>query len=183
MFFFFTGYGTLYSQVDGFNCITNINEHSFSKIELEKFVLNDSLKKNLDKFEMKKSPLKAVLLSAVIPGLGQFYNEAYWKVPVIALLGGYFGYEIFRNNNKFGDYRDLYAESQTPENPNGDDRYRQYREFYRNQRDQFYFYFGIFYLINLVDAYVDAHLFDFNVSDKIKLTLDKKSALNLSFNF
>lgn len=121
-------------------------------------------------FHMKKSPWKAVLYSAVVPGLGQLYNETYWKVPVIAVAAGYLGYVILHNNSQFRDYRDSYAASITPENPNGDLNLKNYREFYRDQRDQFILYFGLFYLINLADAYVDAQLYDFNVSEKITLS-------------
>lgn len=117
------------------------------------------------KFRMRKSPTTAVLLSAVIPGAGQFYNESYWKIPIIGGLVGYFGYEYFRNNNLYKDYRDDYAASQTELNPNGDLNLKTLREFYRDQRDDFVWYFLIVYVINMVDAYVDAHLFDFDVSD------------------
>lgn len=117
------------------------------------------------KFRMRKSPTTAVLLSAVLPGAGQFYNESYWKIPIIGGLVGYFGYEYFRNNNLYKDYRDDYAASQTELNPNGDLNLKTLREFYRDQRDDFVWYFLIVYVINMVDAYVDAHLFDFDVSD------------------
>lgn len=117
------------------------------------------------KFRMKKSPTTAVLLSAVLPGAGQFYNESYWKVPIIGGLVGYFGYEYFRNNNLYKDYRVDYAASQTEINPDGDFTLKTLREFYRDQRDDFVWYFLIVYVINMVDAYVDAHLFDFDVSE------------------
>ena len=117
------------------------------------------------KFRMRKSPTTAVLLSAVLPGAGQFYNESYWKVPIIGGLVGYFGYEYFRNNNLYKDYRDDYAASQTEINPEGDFTLKTLREFYRDQRDDFVWYFLIVYVINMVDAYVDAHLFDFDVSE------------------
>jgi len=127
-------------------------------------------KKTTDKkFRMHKSPLLATLLSAVIPGSGQIYNESYWKAPIIMGLVGYFGYEYFRQNNLYKDYRDMYIESQTEINPEGDPNLKAQREFYRNQRDEFVWYFMIVYVINLVDAYVDAHLFDFDVRDE-KLT-------------
>jgi hypothetical protein len=161
------------------------NSNSFSKLNLENEILNDTSKKNTgsDKFKMRKSPWKALLYSAILPGAGQFYNESYWKIPVIAVIGGYLGYVIIRNNNKFIDYRDLYANSQTSENPEGNLIYKEYREFYRNQRDQFILYFGFLYLINLVDAYVDAQLFDFDVSDKVKFKLSINTSLNLNVNF
>jgi len=124
-------------------------------------------------FTMRKNPWKAVALSAIIPGLGQFYNQSYWKIPIIAGLGGYFGYEIISNNNKFNDYKDRYADSQTTTNPDGDPVLRNYREFYRDQRDQFILYFIFLYVINIVDAYVDAHLFDFSVSDSYLHTSQK----------
>lgn len=117
------------------------------------------------KFKMKKSPALAVLLSAILPGAGQFYNRSYWKIPIITGLIGYFGYEYIRNNNKFKDYRDQYDASITPENEFGDFNLKALREFYRNQRDDFVWYFIIVYVVNLVDAYVDAHLFDFDVKD------------------
>ena len=114
---------------------------------------------------MKKARTTAVLLSAVIPGAGQFYNESYWKIPVIGGLVGYFGYEYFRNNNLYKDYRDQYAASQNDTVPDGNLNLKTLREFYRDQRDDFVWYFLIVYVVNLVDAYVDAHLFDFDVRD------------------
>lgn len=135
------------------------------------------------KFRMRKSPTKAVLFSLVIPGAGQFYNESYWKIPIIGGLIGYFGYEYFRQNNLYKDYRDRYAESQSPENPSGDVSLKVLREFYRDQRDDFVWYFTIVYVLNLVDAYIDAHLFDFDVKDE-KLTRFGKTerTYRLKFN-
>ena len=136
----------------------------------------------LTKFRMKKSPLIAVLLSAALPGAGQFYNQSYWKIPIITGLVGYFGYEYIRNNNKFKDYRDQYDATITPANPFGDENLKTLREFYRNQRDDFVWYFIIVYVVNLVDAYVDAHLFDFDVKED-KLTRFGSSELKLKVNF
>jgi hypothetical protein len=145
---------------------------------------NDTLKKKYVKFEMKKSPWKAVMLSAIIPGLGQAYNESYWKLPIIAVVGGSLGYYFFYNNSKYIDYKDLYSNSQTIENPYGDDRYRRLRESYRDARDQNLLYFAMFYLVTLADAYVDAHMYDFNVSDKIKIGMfQKNSFVNLKISF
>jgi hypothetical protein len=136
------------------------------------------------KFEMKKNPWMAVLYSALLPGLGQFYNESYWKVPIVVGIGGYLGYIIVKNHGDYLDYRDLYAESQTPENPNGDTRLKEFREFYRNQRDQFLLYFLFFYVITAVDAYVDANLYDFDVTDYMRLSiLGRKGILNLNIGF
>lgn len=137
----------------------------------------DTKKKSNVKFEMKKSPWKAVVLSAILPGLGQAYNESYWKLPIVALASGTLGYYIFYNNGKYIDYRDKYASTQTETNPNGDEKYKRLRESYRDLRDTYLLYFAIFYLINLADAYVDAHLYDFSVSEKIKVGLLRNGSL------
>lgn len=179
---FFMGAGLLRAQV--------VTVKNFKDLDLLEASMNskdtkeDSIKKKKTetKFVMRKSPLKAVLLSAALPGLGQFYNESYWKLPIIALVGGYLGYEIVHQNNIFLDYRDQYIASQTPENQNGNQQILTLRNFYKDQRDKFIFYFGIFYVVNLVDAYVDAHMYDFDVSDKIQLGL-QPSKINLKINF
>ncbi|MBE2218083.1 MAG: hypothetical protein IAE90_07770 [Ignavibacteria bacterium] len=138
------------------------------------------------KFRMKKSPTVAVLLSAALPGAGQFYNESYWKIPIIGGLVGYFGYEYFRNNNLYKDYRERYVESQTGVNPAGDPNLKILREFYRDQRDDFVWYFLIVYVVNMVDAYVDAHLFDFDVKEDKLMNMNTggkhyKLKMNLRF--
>jgi len=163
------------------------SQSSLNSFELKEFLLQDSIVKKdtvTYTFKMTRTPMMAVLYSAILPGLGQFYNKSYWKIPIIGLAGGYFVYEIIKNNNSYIDYRDFYANSQTPISPGGDQRLKILRDFYRDQRDQFYLYAGLVYLINIVDAYVDAHLFDFDVSDRIQLGGLKSfnKILNLKIN-
>jgi hypothetical protein len=168
--------------MDRFNLRENANTGYFFKtIDT---LRSDTVKpKTVKKFKMKKSPTKAVLLSAVLPGAGQFYNGSYWKIPIVTGLVGYFGYEYFRNNNLYKDNRELYVNSQTPENPDGDQNYKTLREFYRDQRDDFVWYFLIVYVLNMVDAYVDAHLFDFDVSEeKLSRYNDAGKLYRLKFN-
>jgi len=111
-------------------------------------------------FVMHKSPWGAVLRSALLPGLGQIYNESYWKVPVV--LGAfYYLIDIWiRNNDEYKLYSDLYIASGFS-NVN----YKKWRDFRHDQRDEFAIYIGLVYFLNLVDAYVDAQLFDFDVSE------------------
>lgn len=109
-----------------------------------------------------KSTAAAMLLSAALPGAGQFYNESYWKVPVIAGLGVYFVTGWLDNNRKARDYRDQYSASLAVI-PGGNTQLSLLREFYKDQRDAFAWYFLVLYMINIADAYVDASLFDFNV--------------------
>lgn len=163
------------------------SDNNISTFDAKEFFLQDSIvKKDTVKynFKMTRSPMKAVLYSAILPGLGQFYNKSYWKIPIIGLVSGYFVYEIIKNNNTYIDYRDSYANTQTVLSPGGDPRLKLLRDFYRDQRDQFYLYAGLTYLINIVDAYVDAHLFDFDVSDRIQIGGLKSSnkILNLKIN-
>jgi len=118
----------------------------------------------------QKSPTTAVLLSAALPGAGQFYNESYWKVPIVVGLGGYFIAEVLRNNKLYKQYRDEYAASiGVLPGGTGDATALRFREFYKDQRNEFAFYFLILYFVNLVDAYVDAVLFDFDMSDDLSL--------------
>lgn len=103
------------------------------------------VKIDTSKFVMNKSAWGAVLRSAILPGCGQFYNESYWKIPVIWGFFGYLGYEWKINNDNMNN--DVVN-----------------RNFYRDQRDLFAIYLGLAYLLNLVDAYVDAHLFDLDIN-------------------
>jgi len=119
----------------------------------------------------KKSTVKAMLFSAALPGLGQIYTKSYWKLPIIWGLGGYYVREWIRNNNRYRDYRDQYSRSITPSNPSGDLQTKAFRDFYRNQRDSFAWYFGILYLANIVDAYVSASLYEFDVSDDLSFAI------------
>jgi hypothetical protein len=117
---------------------------------------------------LTKSPALAMGLSAMLPGAGQVYNRSYWKVPIIAGFGIYFGYEFFQNHRQYKDYRDQYSASLQVLST-GDSRLLALREFYKEQRDTFGWYFLILYLVNVADAYVDASLFDFDVGDALAI--------------
>ncbi|MBX2992260.1 MAG: hypothetical protein KF749_13995 [Bacteroidetes bacterium] len=118
-----------------------------------------------------KSPGLALALSAVLPGAGQFYNESYWKVPILLGFGYYFASQWIDANDSIKHYRRLYGESITPENSAGNPTYSRLREDYKDIRDTFSWYIFIYYLVNLVDAYVDASLYDFNVGDDLSIRL------------
>ena len=135
--------------------------------------VQDTTRISSDVFIMQKSPWGAVGRSAILPGWGQIYNESYWKAPVIWGVMGWFVYAWIDNNNNYKDYKNLFAQT-------GDALYSDYRDFYRDQRDEFAIYFLLTYFLNLVDAYVDAHLFDFNVNQN-QLTGTKM--LNVRVNF
>lgn len=115
-------------------------------------------------FVMKKSPWGAVLRSAILPGWGQFYNHSYWKIPFIWGGTAALVYGWVDRNNLTVKYRDLYNQSLI-QDPQGDSGLKELREFYKNQRNAFAVFIGLTYFLNLVDAYVDAHLFDFDVTN------------------
>lgn len=124
-------------------------------------------------FVMQKSPWGAVLRSAIIPGWGQIYNQSYIKAPIIwgGIVALVFGWRFY--NKYYKQYRDIY-------NQTADSRYINVRDFYHNQRDLFSIYIGLVYVLNLVDAYVDAELFDFNVQEDYRT---HQPMLGIKFNF
>jgi hypothetical protein len=122
-----------------------------------------------------RSPTTAVLLSAVLPGAGQIYTGRYWKVPLILGFEGYFGTEWFRMNDHYKQARSKYDESVTAgvNKGQGDAQFLYERDFYHDERDRFAFYFAITYLLNLIDAYVGASLYNFDVGDNLGSTTVK----------
>lgn len=124
--------------------------------------VNDSAAVSDTVYIMAKSPWGAVARSAILPGLGQYYNESYWKIPVVWGFLGFFGWNSITNQNNYADYRDLYETSGFQ-----NESYKRLRDFYRDQRDYYLIIIGLTYLLNMIDAYVDAHLFDFNVTDDL----------------
>jgi hypothetical protein len=125
-------------------------------------------------------------LSALLPGAGQIYNESYWKAPIIIGICGWLVYEWIQSNNLYKDYHDQYQASITQTAPNGNSRMLTIREFYRDQRDGFAWYLGLLYTINILDAYVDASLFDFRQDSKAVLhpfPQPTGAAINFKFSF
>jgi hypothetical protein len=131
--------------------------------------VNEDTTKNDTSFVMQKSPWGAVLRSAVVPGVGQIYNHSYWKAPIVWGLGVWFVYNWIQNNNKY--WQSARSYQQYLNDPSNTAQtilvpaYRGNRDFYRNQRDLFTIYMGITYILQLVDAYIDAQLFDFTVQE------------------
>jgi hypothetical protein len=117
----------------------------------------------------------ASIMSAVLPGLGQVYNRKYWKVPVIyACLGG-LGYWFATNQSDYTYFSDnltaLHDEDPLTVNRSGyesEDLKIKKREA-RNNRDFAALGLVMVYLLNIIDANVDAHLKTFDVSDNLGL--------------
>lgn len=113
------------------------------------------------------SPHRASVMSALLPGLGQIYNRKYWKVPLVwggVGTGIYFSIEnnrIFRNElNRLADL-----------NRSPDIVELNTLDGYRQMRDISYIATMAIYLLNIVDAAVDAHLYHFDVGEDLSLNV------------
>ncbi|MFV1884333.1 MAG: DUF5683 domain-containing protein [Balneola sp.] len=125
----------------------------------------------------------------MIPGWGQVTNKQIWKVPLVyGLLGGLTYYSIYLTK-EYHDYRAAYYNSfssntdlrfgPTPDYLVGANQasLQSNRNFLRNRRDFIYVTIGLAYLLNVVDAYVYAHLRSFDVSDDLSLNTSIKPGL------
>lgn len=160
------------------------------------------------------SPKKASIFSACLPGLGQAYNKKYWKIPII--YGGFatLGYFIRWNNQNYTVSKQAYKDL-TDTDP-ATDSYKKLKEiiyfnlnnpsdvvnlkqglisnqdYYRRNRDLLIIVTIAFYGLNIIDASVDAHFYNFDISDDLTLhvqpvILQQKNqqifCLNCTFNF
>jgi hypothetical protein len=139
------------------------------------------------------SPKKALILSFAIPGAGQIYNRKYWKLPIVyAGLGG-LGYLAVSNGSKYSCYRKSYL-AMVDDNPftvNTCDPNKSEADMkvLRDNYQRFYEFSMVgmfaFYVLTAADAFVDAHLMNFDVSDdlsmRIKPSIDISPGFNSSF--
>jgi len=162
--FFTTGFSAFSQKttVDSTNVVVNANVHS---------------------------PRKATIYSAVFPGLGQLYNRKYWKVPLV--YGGFatLGYFINFNNEQYSIYKQAYSDIIDKDpytnsflklkvNPsllqpdrisNFTEALRRQKDYWRRNRDLVVIGTVVFYAVNIIDASVDAHFFNFNISDDLTI--------------
>ncbi|WP_146201724.1 DUF5683 domain-containing protein [Sediminitomix flava] len=125
-----------------------------------------------------RSPSKAALLSAVIPGAGQIYNKSYWKVPVAWAGSAIFGYLIGWNHVHYLESKTNLAYL-TDNDPTNDeliddrfagvsaDAFRRNRDRFRRDRDFFVILTVVWYGIVVGDAAVDAHFKNFDLSEDL----------------
>lgn len=142
-----------------------------------------------EKTKKPHSPKLATIMSAVVPGSGQIYNRKWWKVPII--YGGFIGlgYVITTNTKEYNTYRDAYliridTIPSTVDEFDGiytDANLLELQEFHRRNRDLAFVGAFVLYALNIIDANVDAHLFDFDVSEDLTLNIEPKS-MGLGFN-
>ena len=141
------------------------------------------------------APSKAAFFSAVVPGLGQAYNKKYWKIPIVYAgigTGIYFYNQNTKDYNRFRDaYKRRLAGFEDDEFQGiSDDRLIDAQRTASRNRDVSLIVSIAFYLLNIVDANVDAHLRQYNISDNLSLlpdvnmdSLDRQANYGLSFTF
>jgi hypothetical protein len=164
------------------------------------------------------SPHKATFYSAILPGLGQAYNKKYWKIPILYAGIGALGYAIHFNSTNYTKYKNAYRdflirdpgnksyEKVIPVNLTIEDVEGQYadwfeqalrnkREYYKRYRDLSYIGMVAVYVLNMIDATVDAHFYNFDVSDDLSMDIrpavldpgpfrdQNKIGIQLSLNF
>lgn len=123
------------------------------------------------------SPRKATLYSAVLPGAGQVYNKKFWKVPIVYAGLGTAAYFVQTNNKSYQRYRKaLVATLDDDPNTINDTGYSssqldEFQEFYHRWRDISIMAMAGVYVLQIIDAHVDAHLFYFDVSEDISLSI------------
>ena len=140
-------------------------------------------------------PSKAAFYSAIVPGLGQVYNKKYWKIPLVYGAIGTSMYFYIDNGKKYHSYRDAYkrrlAGFQDDQYQYLDDsRLIAAQRFYQRNRDLSLLVSIGFYVLNIVDANIDAHLIQFNVNDNLSFQpevytneINYKPNVGLTFNY
>ncbi len=157
--------------------------------------MNDTSAVN-DSYVNNHSPHKATMYSALIPGLGQIYNKKYWKLPVIYGLTGAFIYAFDFNNDRYNKYKNAYAEMSAGkitdfEGYTDEDILLRLKDSYERNRNLNVIVLAGVYLLQVVDATVDAHLYDYKITKDVSMnvqpslikTVDYQNTYGFSLTF
>ncbi|MDR0185400.1 hypothetical protein ETF27_06595 [Prevotella brunnea] len=162
---------------------------SDDKTKLEKTIAKDRKKVSRDWKQWRPNPKRALWLALVLPGAGQIYNRKYWKLPIF--YGGFVGcvYAMTWNNQMYRDYSQAYIDimdndpntqsyndflhlGATVDESNKEyyqDVFKKRKDMYRRWRDLSIFATIGIYALSVIDAYVDASLSDFDISEDLSL--------------
>jgi hypothetical protein len=130
---------------------------------------------SIETYSKRFNPRKAILYSAILPGLGQVYNKKYWKVPLV--YGGLIGFglvvDFYNNqNNKFRNQLFDLLNTGQQVGVQSEAQLRNSVEVTSRQRDYFLIFTAFFYILQMVDAHVDAHLKEFDLNPKLKVRIE-----------
>lgn len=141
---------------------------------------------NIDSLEATHPPGSAALRSAILPGLGQAYNHKYWKIPVLYAGAGTLIYFAHFNNVEYKRFKTAYALRIDGDSATVDEfattglqeiDLKTQKDYWRRNRDLCYIGLSVLYFLNIIDAYVDAHLFYFKVTDELTIRLVPQSGI------
>ena len=173
---------------------------STKKAKSEGQVLTEIQEANAPSAAMKFNPTKAGLYSAVLPGLGQYYNKKYWKIPIVwGGIGTGVGITLW-NQKQYTKYRNAFIaqlNGQPHEFSNVPgitaDALGRVQDRAKRQRDYAIAVTGLVYILNIVDAVVDAHLYEGRKDPDLALKptviydefgkQNSKAGFSLSYNF
>lgn len=168
------------------------NFSGFSQEEV-KLIANDTLTSTIDPLR----PSKAAFYSALLPGAGQAYNKSYWKIPVVYAAIGTGIYAFSWNQKRYNLVRDEYKKRLAGDpnlNPDysrlSNDRLIIAQKGYQRNRDLSLLVTAALYILNIVDANVEAHLQQFNVNGQLTVRPEiqqndftNKQNVGLALNF
>ena len=153
------------------------------------------------KKNIKIFPLKATMLSAAFPGLGQVYNRKYWKIPLVYAGFGGLGFAVIFNSKHYNQFIKAYQDftDQIPQTnsylsliradpkdydpvlyPGSanrstaswiKDQLLLKVDYFKKYRDLSYIGIAAWYIISILDANVDASLFDYDIGENLNITL------------
>ena len=153
--------------------------------------VKEKTKKEKQKQEKKKekakvtwpSPHRATLWG-FIPGAGQIYNKKYWKLPIVYAGFAVTGYFAFSNRKEYLRYKDAYLCAEKQDNEEdfvcNDPLAQRYSkndlltitDYYRRNMELSFIIMGAWYILQVLDATVDAHLYYWNVDDNLTLKVE-----------
>ena len=112
---------------------------------------------------------------SILPGAGQIYTKKYWKVPIIYSALVTSGYFIIDNNKKYKKYRDTYLDRNNGiiDNLNySNSELITLKDYYKRNREISIMLFSLSYILNIIDASVNAHLFQYEIDENISFKID-----------
>jgi len=109
-----------------------------------------------------KSPTKALMFALVLPGLGQAYNEKYYKIPIVWAALGAAGYAISYNTRMYKEYSINYINDKNTTT-------ERYLKYGRRNMELSYIVAFMVYGLQILDAYVDANLYSWDVNENLSM--------------